>query len=765
MKRIALASFFALLVIQTGCANDTGSTSGSGIPACSTRKDCPNADNPCATVMCLDGICRTDLLAEGTAIADSTEGDCKSPICDGEGHITAINDDADILDDGNECTNDICTMGTASHPGVPAGAVCSQNGNTHCNGAGACVECLVVADCPGQDTECQARSCVAGTCGITFVASGMPSVMQTAGDCSQVVCDGAGATKTAPDNTDLPADNNACTADTCTAGVPTNPYLAVDSPCNQDGGKVCNGSGGCVQCNTGNQCSSGVCSNNECQPATCVDSVKNGAETDIDCGGGVCPVCDVGSACQQAIDCSSGVCTGALCSAPVVLGTLPTDGQTAVDVKSAVSIIFSGAMSPATLIAQTTAGPCTGSIQLSTDGFATCLGFAGASPMMSAGDTMASWTPAPALSYGSTYFIRVTTAAHGSDGTPIDATYTSGVGFVTDAPTSTCTGSLVLSQIYGGGGNTGATYKNDFIEIHNRGNSAVNLAGWSVQYASAAGTSWLVTQLNGTIAAGGYYLVQGAGGNIGSALPTPDATGMTNMGASAGKVALVHATAALSGTCPMGAQVVDFVGFGTTANCFEGAAAASPVATANQSMQRINAGCVDTNSNKPDFAIATVLPRNTMSANNICACPIQGAVNESNLAAEIDLCNIQLPTSITVKTQTTTPTMYGRVFEAGFTEAAGVNATVVAEVGFGPANINPTSQSGWQFFPTIYNMQVGNADEYQGSFVAPAPGAYRYTYRASLDSVQWTYCDLNGAGSNAGASFEVTQLPVLTVTP
>lgn len=70
--------------------------------------------------------------------------------------------------------------------------------------------------------------------------------------------------------------------------------------------------------------------------------------------------------------------------------------------------------------------------------------------------------------------------------------------------------SVVISQVYGGGGNSGATYKNDFIEIFNLGSTSVNLAGYSVQYASSAGTSWSVTNLSGSIAPGGYYLIQEA---------------------------------------------------------------------------------------------------------------------------------------------------------------------------------------------------------------------------------------------------------------
>ncbi len=66
---------------------------------------------------------------------------------------------------------------------------------------------------------------------------------------------------------------------------------------------------------------------------------------------------------------------------------------------------------------------------------------------------------------------------------------------------------IVISQVYGGGGNSGATYRNDFIELHNTTDVPLSVDGWSVQYASSAGTSWTPTSLTGTIPAGGYYLV------------------------------------------------------------------------------------------------------------------------------------------------------------------------------------------------------------------------------------------------------------------
>src|SRR5262249_21598911 len=156
---------------------------------------------------------------------------------------------------------------------------------------------------------------------------------------------------------------------------------------------------------------------------------------------------------------------------------------------------------------------------------------------------------------------------------------------------------IVISQIYGGGGNAGSTFKNDFIEIFNADGAPVNLNGWSVQYASAAGATWQVTALNGSLAPGQYFLIQeaqGAGGTTN--LPSPNATGNIAMSATAGKVALVSSTVALSGGCPVGGAIVDFIGYGTGAggaSCFEGSAAA-PTLTNTTADFRRNNGLQDT---------------------------------------------------------------------------------------------------------------------------------------------------------------------------
>ena len=179
---------------------------------------------------------------------------------------------------------------------------------------------------------------------------------------------------------------------------------------------------------------------------------------------------------------------------------------------------------------------------------------------------------------------------------------------------------VVISQVYGGGGNTGAPYHNDYIEIFNATANTVSLAGWSVQYAATQGSSWQKTNLSGSIAPGQYYLVQEAAGTGGGlSLPTPDAVGTIAMSATAGKVALVNTqTLIVSGTvCPTDASIVDFVGFGTGTNCFEGSGP-TPSTSNTLAVFRAANGCTDTNNNASDFSAATPAPRNTATALNPC---------------------------------------------------------------------------------------------------------------------------------------------------
>ena len=158
---------------------------------------------------------------------------------------------------------------------------------------------------------------------------------------------------------------------------------------------------------------------------------------------------------------------------------------------------------------------------------------------------------------------------------------------------------IVISQIYGGGGNAGATLRNDFIELFNRGKQVIDLGGWSVQYGSAAGDLSQTTPLSGTIQPGRYFLVQQAAGSGGSAdLPQPDAAGTIAMSATAGKVAVFR-----------GQTIVDLVGYGA-ADRFEGSRPAPGLSNTTAAVRR-RAGCQDTDSNQADFQERAPEPRNS----------------------------------------------------------------------------------------------------------------------------------------------------------
>jgi hypothetical protein len=184
-------------------------------------------------------------------------------------------------------------------------------------------------------------------------------------------------------------------------------------------------------------------------------------------------------------------------------------------------------------------------------------------------------------------------------------------------------GSIVVGEVFAAGGNSGASYANDYVELFNRGAGAVAIDGWTLQYASAASTSWQSTALSGTIPAGGRYLVQlASGGTNGAALPTPDATGTSNLAVTGGKIAVVDSASALScgaspGSCSAVSGVQDLIGYGGAAD-YEGSAAA-PAPSATTALAREGGGCTDSDDNAADFASAAPGPQNSSAAATACA--------------------------------------------------------------------------------------------------------------------------------------------------
>ena len=218
---------------------------------------------------------------------------------------------------------------------------------------------------------------------------------------------------------------------------------------------------------------------------------------------------------------------------------------------------------------------------------------------------------------------------------------------------------IVISQIYGGGGNASASHTHDFVELYNPADTPVPLDGLSIQYASATGTgnfaanSGQLTELSGSIQPHRYFLVQEfSQAAVGAPLPAPDGTDGTpiNMSGTAGKVALVTGVATLgcnggSTPCDAAAQarIVDLVGYGN-ANFFEGSAAA-PTLSNTTSAQRNNGGCDDTNQNAADFTAAAGAPRNS---SNVHFCNSDQAPRVSATSPDADASDVPRDSNITI---------------------------------------------------------------------------------------------------------------------
>lgn len=201
---------------------------------------------------------------------------------------------------------------------------------------------------------------------------------------------------------------------------------------------------------------------------------------------------------------------------------------------------------------------------------------------------------------------------------------------LTATPAQAVSPDLVISEVYGGGGNSGATWTHDFIELHNPTGAPVSVDGWSVQYRSSSGTTASTTPLSGTVPAGGYYLVQEAKGTGGTTpLPTPDATGTLALSGSAGQVFLVRSTEALttaqvpaSGDVAGSTAFVDMVGYGSAA-VSETAPTAATTNTTSASRTK-----PDADDNRGELTVGAPDPRNSVVTQEPDPDPVAATIPE-----------------------------------------------------------------------------------------------------------------------------------------
>ncbi len=362
--------------INTSCGanlkcNDMGQCVG-----CIAAGDCAGADDFCKTRTCINGVCGFNYTAAGTNLpTGQTVGDCKTVECNGQGATVSTTDNADIPDDGNACTKNVCSAGTPSNPPEPISTPCGMGGL--CDGSGVCEKpdgatCTAAADCAsGHCVEgvcCEAacnQNCKAcnipgalGVCAIVpkgYSDDSCPSPKSCDGTTGQAACvdllpNGAGCASAAQCGTGLCVDGVCCTS-TCTGtckscNVAGSAGTCANVPANQEdtgtcsGTNVCNGSGTCKKkagqtCSLASECLSnfcvdGVCCNNACT-TTCqscavtgsVGTCSNVPLGDKDlvatttctgsnaCNGAGQCLLASGQPCTLGAQCASNICTGA----------------------------------------------------------------------------------------------------------------------------------------------------------------------------------------------------------------------------------------------------------------------------------------------------------------------------------------------------------------------------------------------------------------------------------------------------------------------
>ena len=211
------------------------------------------------------------------------------------------------------------------------------------------------------------------------------------------------------------------------------------------------------------------------------------------------------------------------------------------------------------------------------------------------------------------------------------------------AAAQSASSNMVVSQVYAGGGNSGATFANDFVELFNRGTSAIDISRWSIQYASAAGTSWQVTPLCGSVQPG-KLLPRPArlgGGNRRCASDAgcdrhDEPRQLRRQDRARTKRDRPHLWGS-AGSCSADANVADLIGYGSASD-FEGSGAAAGLSNTTAAV-RADDGCTDSDANASDFSGATPSPRNSAVAAAPCAGgpPPAGETASGSAGVDIDI--------------------------------------------------------------------------------------------------------------------------------
>lgn len=272
-------SFNPIEVTEPLGADDAGTEPGEGDPPDETDEPSQCSEGiervGCDIGVVMPSACDTDTDCESQVCAD---GSCAEPTC------------SDSRQNGDES-------------GVDCGGACSACDTPECDADGDC-----------ESRNCQAGRCLEATCDDERQNQGEVAV-DCAGPCTARCAAGAACTADADcgDGLFCPESTLRCTSVSCQDDIQNGDEIETDC-----GGGTCPGCPIGTDCNNGADCITLVCGNaGACVAATCNDDVRNQTETGVDCGG-PCQDCPTGEPCGTGADCQSGVCGGGGCDQGVV---------------------------------------------------------------------------------------------------------------------------------------------------------------------------------------------------------------------------------------------------------------------------------------------------------------------------------------------------------------------------------------------------------------------------------------------------------------
>ena len=269
----------------------------------------------CGSGICDAGLCTTATCDDGVANQAESDVDCGGPNCDpcGAGGSCEMPDDCvSVVCDpvALECEEASCEDEILN--GDETDTDC---GGPDCEGCDDGDDCVFSADC--MSMVCLMETCQPSACD-DEVQNGDETDVDCGGSCQP--CDDGQGCGVSGDCDSGVCEADACAEATCDDSVQNGSETGED--CGGPDCDACPPGGGCV----GNDdCDSGVCDpvTNTCVAPACDDSVLNGTETDVDCGGDACPACDTGETCDDGDDCVSAGCTGNACNAPLSVSIAP----------------------------------------------------------------------------------------------------------------------------------------------------------------------------------------------------------------------------------------------------------------------------------------------------------------------------------------------------------------------------------------------------------------------------------------------------------